>query len=114
MTNLLLSVGPAGDLDNHVQDGLLLVGVQRNVVEGRDWDAILLNKDAVVESVGSANVAGGVSGSHCGVWMLLRWWNGQVTSYLGDSKNGTARFGGVDAAAVSQRGEGRRARIPNE
>lgn len=31
---LLLSVGPAGDLNDHVQDGLLLVGIQGNVVEG--------------------------------------------------------------------------------
>lgn len=58
-THLLLSVGPAGDLDDHVQDGLLLVGVERNVVEGRDGDAILLDVDAVLEGVGSTDLAGG-------------------------------------------------------
>lgn len=65
-THLLLGVGPAGDLDNHVQDGLLLIGIERNVVEGRDRDAILLDEDAVVKGVGSADVAGGVLRSHCG------------------------------------------------
>lgn len=36
-------------------------------MEGRDGHAILLNVDAVLEGVGSANLAGGVLGSHCGV-----------------------------------------------
>jgi hypothetical protein len=59
-TYLLLGVGPAGDLDDHVQDGLLLVGVERDVVEGRDGHAILLDVDAVLKSVRSADLAGGV------------------------------------------------------
>jgi len=58
-TYLLLGVGPAGDLDDHVQDGLLLVGVERDVVEGRDGHAILLDVDAVLESVRSADLARG-------------------------------------------------------
>ena len=58
-TYLLLGVGPAGDLDDHVQDGLLLVGVERDVVEGRDGHAILLDVDAVLESVRSTDFAGG-------------------------------------------------------
>lgn len=57
---LLLGVGPAGDLNDHVEDGLLLVGVERDVVEGGDRDAILLNVDPVVQGVGLANLADGV------------------------------------------------------
>ena len=48
---LLLGIGPTGNLDDHVEDGLLLVGEQRNVVEGRDWLAIFLEVDAVLEGV---------------------------------------------------------------
>lgn len=66
-TYLLLGVGPAGDLNDHVQDGLLLVGIERDVVEGRDRLAILLDEDTVVECVGGANVASGVLRSHCAV-----------------------------------------------
>lgn len=58
-THLLLGVGPAGDLDDHVQDGLLLVGVERDVVEGRDGHAILLDVDAVLKGVRSADLARG-------------------------------------------------------
>lgn len=65
-TNLLLGVGPAGDLDDHVQDGLLLIGVEGDVVEGRDGLAILLDEDAVLQSVGSADGADGIlGGRHC-------------------------------------------------
>lgn len=38
-------------LDDHVEDGLLLVGVQRNVMEGGDWDTILLDVDSVLEGL---------------------------------------------------------------
>lgn len=62
LTYLLLGIGPARDLDNHVQDGLLLVGVEGNVVEGRDGLAILLNVDAVLQGVRSSDLAGGVHG----------------------------------------------------
>lgn len=61
---LELGIGPSRNLNNHVQDGLLLVGIERDVVEGRDGDAILLDVDAVLESVGSRNLADAVSGSH--------------------------------------------------
>lgn len=54
---LLLGIGPAGDLDNHVQDCLLLVRVQRNVVEGRDGHAILLEVDTMLERVGRRDSA---------------------------------------------------------
>ena len=62
---LKLSIGPSGNLDNHVQDGLLLVGIEGNIVEGRDGHAILLDVDAVLEGVGSRDLADAVSGSHC-------------------------------------------------
>jgi len=65
VTYLLLGIGPTGDFDNHVQNGLLLIGIEGNVVEGRDWDTILLNEDTVVKGVSSANVASGVLRSHC-------------------------------------------------
>jgi hypothetical protein len=60
-THLHLRVGPAGDLDDHVEDGLLLVGIQRNVVPCRDGLAVLLDEDAVLKRVGRCDLAGGVS-----------------------------------------------------
>lgn len=60
MSYLLLGVGPAGDLNNHVEDVLLLIGVERDVVEGRDGLAIALDEDAVLQGVGLANLANGV------------------------------------------------------
>lgn len=59
-THLHLCVGPAGHLNNHVEDRLLLVGIQRDVVPWRDELAVLLNEDAVLERVGRADSAGGV------------------------------------------------------
>ena len=53
--NLHLSVGPAGDLDNHVEDGLLRVGVQWDIVEGRDGHAVLLDVHPVLQGVGSGH-----------------------------------------------------------
>ena len=57
---LLLGVGPAGDLNDHVEDGLLLVGIEGDVVEGRDGLAILLNVNTVLQGVGLADLADGV------------------------------------------------------
>lgn len=65
-THLELGIGPPGDLDNHVQDGLLLVGVEGDIVEGRDGDAILLDVDAVLERVGGGHLAEVVRGGHGG------------------------------------------------
>lgn len=65
-TNLLLGIGPTRDLHHHVQDCLLVVCVEGNVVEGRDELAILLNVDAVLEGVGSTDLAGGEDGGHGG------------------------------------------------
>ena len=46
--HLHLGVGPSWDLNDHVHDGLLLVGVERDIMEWRDWLAILLDVDAVL------------------------------------------------------------------
>lgn len=64
---LLLGVGPTGDLDNHVQNGLLLIGVEGDVVERRDGHAILLNIDTVLQRKGLGDLADGEShGGRCG------------------------------------------------
>jgi len=55
--DLKLCVGPAGDFDNHVQDCLLLIGIERDIVEGRDRDAILLNVGSEFVGVQSTNLA---------------------------------------------------------
>lgn len=34
LTDLHLGVGPSWDLDDHIQNGLLLIGVQGNVMKG--------------------------------------------------------------------------------
>ena len=65
-TYLKLAIGPARNLNNHVEDGLLLVGIEGNVVKGRDGDAILLNVNSVLERVGSANLADLERGRHGG------------------------------------------------
>jgi hypothetical protein len=44
--DLELGVGPAGDLDNHVEDGAVLVGEEGDIVEGRDDLAVLLEEGA--------------------------------------------------------------------
>jgi hypothetical protein len=62
LTHLHLSIGPSWHLNNHVEDGLLLVGIKGNVVEGRARNAVLLDVDAVLEGVGSADLACRVHG----------------------------------------------------
>jgi hypothetical protein len=64
-TYLKFSIGPARNLNNHVQDGLLLVGIEGDIVEGGDWNAILLDIDSVLEGVGSSDLADAVLRSHC-------------------------------------------------
>jgi len=76
-THLHLRIGPARDLDDHVEDGVRLIRVERNVMEGRDWHAILLDVDAMLEGVWSSNLAGGV---------LIR--SVGVVAFLGDGKGG--------------------------
>lgn len=60
LSYLLLGVGPAGDLDDHVQDVLGLVGEEGDIVEGRDGLAILLDVNTVLQRVGLGNLANGV------------------------------------------------------
>lgn len=59
-TYLKFCVSPTRDLNNHVQDGLLLIGIKGNVVEWRDGDAILFDIRAKLKSVGLADLADGV------------------------------------------------------
>ncbi len=66
-THLKLAIGPSWDLNDHVQDGLLLVGIERDVVEWRDWLAILLDVDAVLQGVWGTDLTDRVLRSHVGV-----------------------------------------------
>lgn len=45
--NFHLGVGPAGNLDYHVEDTLVLIGEERDVVERRDDVSILLDVNAM-------------------------------------------------------------------
>jgi len=65
-TYLKLCIGPPWNLNNHVEDGLLLIGIERDIVEGRDADAILGDVDSVLEGVGGTNLVGFVLGGHGG------------------------------------------------
>lgn len=71
--DLDFGVGPAGDLNDHVENRLGLVGEEGDIVEGRSGKTGLgvLEVDTVVEGVGRANGASLVvlSRSHgCGLW----------------------------------------------
>lgn len=55
--DLKLAIGPSWDLNDHVQDSLLLVGVQWDIVERRDWLSILLDVNTVLQGVWSTNLA---------------------------------------------------------
>ena len=70
-THLHLRVGPSWNLNHHIQDRLLLIGIQWDIVEGRARLAILLNPDAVFEGVGSADLAGGVDGGGLAIVAFL-------------------------------------------
>lgn len=59
---LELRIGPSRDLNDHVQNGLLLIGKQRDIMEGRERCAILLDEATVFESVGGPDLAGSVLG----------------------------------------------------
>lgn len=48
LRDLHLRVRPAGDLDDHVEDAVVLVGEEGDVVEGGDDIAALLDEDAMV------------------------------------------------------------------
>ena len=46
--DLHLGVGPAGDLYDHVEDAIVLVGEEGDVMERRDNGAVLLEEHAVL------------------------------------------------------------------
>ena len=50
--DLKLGVGPARDLYNHVEDAIVLVGKERDVVEGGEDGPILFRIDAVFWKMG--------------------------------------------------------------
>lgn len=56
ITYFHLSIGPSRNLNDHVQDGVLLIGIQRNIVEGRDRLAIFGDVDAVLQGVWSSDL----------------------------------------------------------
>ena len=56
-THLHLGIGPARNLDNHVEHSLLLIGIEGNVVKRRQRCAIFFNVHAVLKSVGSTDFA---------------------------------------------------------
>lgn len=70
-TYLKLSIGPSWNLNNHVENGLLLIGIQRNVVERGDdlGDSltihirVLVDVDLVALGVGSAILVDAISDS---------------------------------------------------
>jgi len=63
--DLELCVGPAGDLNNHVEDAIALVSKEGNVVEWGNDGAILFRIDAMFESVGGTNDTSSELGNHC-------------------------------------------------
>lgn len=60
-TNLHLSIGPAWDLNNHVEDSMLFISVERNIMEGRDRVSIFLDEDSVFQGVRSTNLSDAVT-----------------------------------------------------
>ena len=46
--DLHLCVGPAGNLDDHVEDAVVLVGKEGDVVKGGNEGTILFDEDSVV------------------------------------------------------------------
>jgi len=64
LADLELGVGPAGDLDDHVENAIALVGKERNVVERRDDGSVVFRVYAMVEGVGSTDDTGSVLGNH--------------------------------------------------
>lgn len=70
--DLKLSIGPPRNLNNHVQDGLLLIGIEGNIVEGGDGNAILLDVDTVLQGVWSSNLAKTEVGGHAGQFRAVQ------------------------------------------
>jgi hypothetical protein len=109
-THLHLRVGPAGNLDNHVEDRLLLVGVERDVVPWRNELAVLLDEDAVLERVGRGHFADSV---RHGVYALL----GSRVNCCGGRRSGGVQMAckqtspGIDFVAEGSGGAGRRGAV---
>lgn len=71
---LQLSIGPSWDLNDHVQDSLLLIGIEGDVMERRDRNAILLKVDSVLQSIRGTDLSDLVLGgmrSHVVVGMIV-------------------------------------------
>ncbi len=67
--HLHFCIGPTRHFDNHVEDRLLLIGVERDIMPWRDKLAILFGEDAVLQCVCRSNLAAGVR--HFGQALLL-------------------------------------------
>lgn len=65
LADLHLAICPSWDLNDHVQDSLLLIGIKGDIVERRNWNSILLDIDTVLQSVWSSDLSDSVFGSHC-------------------------------------------------
>jgi hypothetical protein len=46
-----LGIGPSRDFDDHVEDAILLISVERNIVERRDDRSMLFDEDAMLWDV---------------------------------------------------------------
>lgn len=60
-TNLKLAVGPPGNLHDHVQYRLLLIGIEGDIVEGGNGYAIFFDVYTVVQGVGRPNLSNTVA-----------------------------------------------------
>ena len=80
---LHLGISPPRDLHYHVQHRLLVIGIEGNVVERGDHNSVLLNVDAVLQSIGSTNLPDsiGTRRTHLGLlsWGVVR---GEVSCKL--------------------------------
>lgn len=56
LRDLHLRVGPARDLNDHVENAIILVGEKRNVMEGRNDRAVLLDEDAMLWTIADISV----------------------------------------------------------
>lgn len=67
--HLHLRIGPSWHLNNHVENGLLRIGIQRDIMEGRHRFAILLDKHAILEGIRRADAPGRVFSHVDVVWV---------------------------------------------
>jgi hypothetical protein len=52
LADLHLGVGPTGDLDDHVEYPIVLVGEEGDIMEGREDGAVLLDEDSMFYNTG--------------------------------------------------------------